>query len=500
MLIQASAHQIPLPDGSVHAVVTSPPFFGLRRYVGERDLAWPAGAYSPCTGAPLCVEVPAISCPFGNEPTIELYVWHSLLILRELRRVLRDDGVLWWDLGDSYSQEDKWGGESGAKNRDSGIGGYSRDRRLHGVPQGNLLGIPHRVMLAAQADGWTVRNDCVWAKVTPMPESMSGWRWERCRVKVAGKRINGGKKGEFGHGAQQNGQFDSRAQYADCPGCDKCQMNDGLRLRRGGWRHTRAHEFVLQMVKSSGYWSDGEIVREPLKDSSIQRMTQKTFDTQTGGQKDSKEGNRSCRKALENLRGRLVKQQDWAARQEGWSKQYPGIGRNPRSVLQPAPSPYSGAHFAVYPPELIRPLILSSVPRRCCPRCDRGWAAILEGGFTAHTGKTSSAYEKGSTANRLALLRQAARERGGEYQNSARVVGYRPTCSCDAKAAAGVPGIVLDPFCGSGTTGEVARECGVRFVGLDISFEYLDEHAMWRAERRHSLDLINGLPLFSAQG
>src|SRR5262245_47419648 len=157
MIINASAHQIPLADKSIHSIVTSPPYFGLRRYSGAQEITWPAGVYAPCTGAPLCIEVPEMRCGFGNEPTVEAYIWHSLLILRECRRVLRDDGVLWWNLGDSYSNDGKWGGSLGNKNYTSAGGNYDREREQHGIGAGNLLGVPHRLMLAAQADGWIIR-------------------------------------------------------------------------------------------------------------------------------------------------------------------------------------------------------------------------------------------------------------------------------------------------------------------------------------------------------
>lgn len=404
-------------------------------------------------------------CPFGNEPTIEAYVWHSLLVLRELRRVLRDDGVLWWDLGDSYSQEDKWGGESGNRNQSAVDGGYDRERKRHGVPQGNLLGIPHRVMLAAQADGWMLRNDCVWSKVTAMPESLTGWRWERCKVKV--------KKGKYwklqddleAAYSMRVGNGQHLAQWVDCPGCDKCANTDGLRLRFGSWRHTRAHEFILQMVKSSGYWSDGEIVKERTTGGAHSRGHSVNPKALNGDAGETKQ-NPSYSSATRHLVGT----------------------KNPRSVLQPAPSPYSGAHFAVFPPALLAPLILSSVPRRCCPHCGKGWAPVVEVVGTAeHRKHPKRADAPGAEVSESSTFRT------GEIA-AYRTSGYRPTCSC---GAAPVPGIVLDPFCGSGTTGEVARECGVRFVGLDISLEYLSDHAMWRAELVHSLDLINKLPLFA---
>lgn len=136
-----------LATESVDCIVTSPPYFGLRDY-GVPGTDWPAVTYAPMADMPEMV-VPAMTCPLGLEPSPTAYVAHLVLLFRELRRVLADDGTMWLNLGDSYS-----GG-----NR--------------GLPGKNLLGIPWRVAFALQADGWILRNDVVWAKPNAMPESVT---------------------------------------------------------------------------------------------------------------------------------------------------------------------------------------------------------------------------------------------------------------------------------------------------------------------------------------
>lgn len=470
MIINASAHNMPLADKSVHAIVTSPPYFGLRKYEGDQEIDWPAGVYSPCTDAPACIEVPAMRCGFGTEKTIKAYIWHSLLILRECRRVLRDDGTLWLNLGDSYSAQGKNGGSSGNKNYTSRDGGYIRDKRCDSASQGNLLGVPHRLMLAAQADGWIVRNDCVWSKITTMPESVYGSRWERCRVlleKDGYSRQGDGKgNGRVAHGAEITDRKD-RAKWAECLGCDDCAMNDGYVLRRGSWRHTRAHEYIFQFTKGRGYWADDQIVKEPTTGGAHSRGSGITPKTTEPGQ--SIKQNSSFRAAVNELVS----------------------SRNPRSVFTPPPSAYSGQHFAVFPPELIRPLILSSVPRRCCPHCGVGWAPVVD----------RRKFDRSNDRKVEGMRCQLGKVPGGNTRGcpdpETVTRGYRPTCSCGLKIGAAIPGILLDPFCGSGTSGEVARECGVSFIGLDISFPYLRDQAMWRSERKHSIEKINELPLFA---
>ena len=125
-IMQADVSQgIPLRDKTVQCVVTSPPYWGLRDY-GLPPSVW-ADGWRGC---------------LGLEPTPELYVEHMVQIFRDVRRVLKDDGVLFLNLGDSYSDK-------------------------------QLVGIPWRVAFALQADGWWLRSDIIWHKPNPMPESVT---------------------------------------------------------------------------------------------------------------------------------------------------------------------------------------------------------------------------------------------------------------------------------------------------------------------------------------
>lgn len=138
-----------LPAESVQCCVTSPPYFGLRDYGYERQL--------------------------GLEATPDEYVARLVGAFREVRRVLRGDGTVWLNLGDSYASDDKWGGSSGGKHATAlhGGTGIGRGRRRTGLKSKNLIGIPWRVAFALQADGWWLRSDIIWAKPNPMPESVT---------------------------------------------------------------------------------------------------------------------------------------------------------------------------------------------------------------------------------------------------------------------------------------------------------------------------------------
>jgi len=175
-----------MPDQSVHCCVTSPPYFGLRDY--------------------------GVAGQIGLEPTPDAFVAEMAAVFREVRRVLRDDGTLWLNLGDSYANNgnadtSKVGGFTGARIR-SGAKGImdSRPRAIPaGLKQKDLIGIPWRVAFALQSDGWYLRQDIIWSKPNPMPESVT----------------------------------------------DRC---------------TKAHEYMFLLSKSARYFYDAEAIAEPFVD------------------------------------------------------------------------------------------------------------------------------------------------------------------------------------------------------------------------------------------
>jgi len=169
-------------------------------------------------------------------------------------------------------------------------------------------------------------------------------------------------------------------------------------------------------------------------------------------------------------------------------------GRNPRSVLDVPTAPYKGAHYATFPPNLIAPLIRASCPRRSCPECGQAWAPVVEKTNIPTRGNSTI----GPGYKELTEMGQSNRGQG-EYSPGiidSKILDYRPTCSHNHDP---IPGIVLDPFIGSGTTGAVARELQRRWIGLDISMDYIDQQAKVRALKWTPSNALNQLPLFKRE-
>lgn len=141
-----------IPDASVHCAVTSPPYYGLRDYCVDGQI--------------------------GLEPTVDAYVARLVEVCEEVRRVLRDDGTFWLNLGDSYnSNASNQNGTSGDMVRPGRDGAFVAQGRRNKIDSSlkpkDLIGVPWRVAFALQAAGWWLRADIIWAKRAPMPESVT---------------------------------------------------------------------------------------------------------------------------------------------------------------------------------------------------------------------------------------------------------------------------------------------------------------------------------------
>ena len=432
-----------LPDGIFHCVVTSPPYWGQRDYGCDGQL--------------------------GLEKTPEEHIEKLVEGFREVRRVLRPDGVLWLNYGDKYNAG-RSGGHAGGMN--SGFqqvdSRYQNESgpNVKGYKPSDLLMLPARVALALQADGWILRDDVIWAKAisfndkysgSTMPESVNGTRWERHRIKIkaAESKCNPSTEatvGKGGRGTSLNDwdNPDKLAKYKDCPSCPKCEKNGGLVLRRGSWRCTKAHEHIFQFVKTNDYFCDMEAVKE----NSFHEHSPTTRNSRPGI--DVCGGNQGSGKPIPNPQG----------------------GRNLRNVWTINPRGYKEAHYATYPEKLVEPCIKVSTSKKgVCPMCGAQWARIVdktvnkirqpEGGQQANDARKHQVQVGGNNVGTNSL-------RDGFREMQTTTLGFKATCECGIEETK--PALILDPFMGSGTTAVVAAKLGRNYFGIEINPEYKENH------------------------
>lgn len=283
-----------LPSESVHCCVTSPPYFGLRDY--------------------------GVAGQIGLEPTPEAFVAEMVSVFREVRRVLRNDATCWLNLGDSYAGS--WGAQSRgnttgeAKSRLEGssmleartieahVLGRTHTGSLKNTPglkNKDLIGIPWMVAFALRADGWYLRQDLIWSKPNPMPESVQ----------------------------------------------DRC---------------TKAHEYMFLLSKSERYFYDADAICEPAQEWTGQAATFDRGDNAVAshilpGQSAAQHRPRPSVKRG-GFNGKTEAMAD--SGQNAFRAVVPT--RNRRSVWTVATRPFAEAHFATFPPALIDPCILAGCP------------------------------------------------------------------------------------------------------------------------------------------
>ena len=423
-------------DDTFHCCVTSPPYWGQRDYGCEGQL--------------------------GLEKTPEEHIEKLVKGFRQVRRVLRPDGVLWVNYGDKYTGGNN--GPGGPKQLTNA--GSSGARTATSLPDGNLLMLPARVALALQADGWILRDDVIWAKAisfndkysgSTMPESVNGTRWERHRIKV-GKKPGDTPKGwrtPSGDKVGEGSRHELINEYKDCPGCPKCESNGGLVLRRGSWRCTKAHEHLFQLVKTNDYFCDMEAVREDkLNPEDDIRRISKAHQYKSANEND------------------VAKVNNWQVNQSLLSS-----GRNLRNVWTINPRGYKKAHYATYPESLVEPCIkVSTSQKGVCPKCGSQWARIVDKQGETPREKQSqrgcSDYSKSQPDGNAQGIDYA----GGHGNNTRETttLGWKATCDCGIEETK--PALVLDPFMGSGTTAVVAASLGRNYTGIEVNPEYIDNH------------------------
>lgn len=283
MIINGNALDIlkNLDDESVNCCVTSPPYFNLRDY--------------------------GVDGQIGLESSPEAYIQKLVEIFREVKRVLKSDGTLWVNIADSYAGSGKGASNypDNAKKYKQGtnrgsVGTYLPKIVTADCKPKDLIGIPWMLAFALRADGWYLRQDIIWAKPNPMPESVK----------------------------------------------DRC---------------TKSHEYIFMLSKSPRYYYDGEAIAEPVKESTTKRLAQ-DIENQRGSYTPSK-SNGKMKAAAPRYGGKKYAEnpEKFYRTKSGNMYDY-RPKRNKRDVWTVTTKPFKGAHFATFPPDLIEPCILAGCP------------------------------------------------------------------------------------------------------------------------------------------
>lgn len=274
-----------MPNGSVNCCVTSPPYYGLRDYGTDDQI--------------------------GLESTPEQFIEKLVEVFKEVKRVLKDDGTLWLNIGDSYngykgnqhsnSASSEYAGFRDQPARESKFGLESKNLK----PK-DLIGIPWMLAFALRADGWYLRQDIIWHKPNPMPESVT----------------------------------------------DRC---------------TKSHEYIFLLSKSQKYYYDADAIKTHIADASIQRLLQ-DLGNQKGSERVPSKTNGNM-KAVGKLRKGYEHRGTGDKKLGSHSGNYAADGSiigggmaNKKSVWTVTTKPFSEAHFATFPEDLIVDCIKAGCP------------------------------------------------------------------------------------------------------------------------------------------
>lgn len=417
----------------------------------------------------ICSKCGRIRPKLGLEKTPEEHIEELIKGFREIRRLLRDDGVLWLNYGDKYSDGSRT--TNSQKQGNFGTDTHVPIKRAGKnceSEQGNVMLLPTQLALAMQDDGWILRDDIIWAKAvsfcptyvgSTMPESVNGTRWERHRIKAKDEPERT-KAGKLEGMRKHSGYNIQGVEWIDCPGCKKCNPNDGYVLRQGSWRCTRAHEYLFQFVKTNHYFCDAEAVKEEYK-----------YD----GRVDTK------LKPTEKYQSRSYGQNPNSLHSEP-QERWPDTGRNLRDVWTINPRGYADAHYATFPESLVEPCIkVSTSEKGVCPKCGAQWARMID--------KKQIKRKRPSDKTNRHLQGDGVNACGNTVAGvETKTVGWKATCNCGIEET--IPAIVFDPFMGSGTVAIVASKLHRHYTGIEINPKYVKEHADLRiAERKTGISV-----------
>lgn len=459
-----------LPSASVHCVVTSPPYWRLRQYGDDPS-------------------------EIGREDTVQAYVARLVEVFRQVRRVLRPDGTCWINIADSYAN-DKRGPNSSRSMKlqgshirfDEAQPGDVRPWRASGLKRKDRCAVPERLILALWEDGWYYRDEVIWHKLSTMPFSGAD-RTTSAHEKVY--MLTRSERYFYDHVAIKTPLTPSSLERLD----QDVDQQMGSRRAHDGAKHNGA----MKAVRFGGAkYRDGHTKSGNEWDP--QRHAGQALNIGSRKSRDP----RSVSRNVERDRGHAD------------AGGQPYVGATKRSVWSVATAGYRDAHFATFPPSLVEPMILAGTSERgCCPQCGAPWRRVLRKGEVNRSWQRASGGDCNGEYHGRAQKDYESADAQDASEVKARILagmrnletaGWYPNCSClglpslpaleaddgddgndgnDGDEEMNLdssfdrwltaardypidPCVVLDPFAGTSTTGEVALRHCRNYIGIEL--------------------------------
>lgn len=390
-----------LPANSVDCCVTSPPYYGLRDYL--------------------------VKGQYGLEKSPEAFIKNMVAVFEEVRRVLKPSGTLWINIGDSYATSgsgtspnsglaklaDKWAPRKNKRNEGRDAAGEVPRGQGKGIPAGikpkDLIGIPWMLAFALRSAGWYLRQDIIWHKSNPMPESVK----------------------------------------------DRC---------------TKAHEYIFLFSKSKHYYYDAEAIKEPASESTHERVARAAIGQKSNPDHVTKNGirpkkmgatgsgiknNDSFHEAMNAMPDIRNKRSVWSINPQAFPEAHFATfpEKLPMECIRAGSSEHGCCAKCGHPyTRILKP-------------SDR-YAEILGTGYHDHELDQEIGMAQARGRNHQNKMRDA-----GIYNAEYITMGWQATCKCDIGLI--TPSVILDPFMGAGTTALVARKSGRNYIGFELNPAYI---------------------------
>ena len=489
-----------IPDGTVDCVISSPPYWGLRDYgtgkwVGgskyckhenmRRKTRAERGGLSEKQGtsegsfgdeskwtSSICKDCDAKyeDAQWGSEPDFRDYLARMQELMEEIKRVLKKTGTCWINLGDSYG--------SHRSNQEGLKIGYEKQQMdpIKGFEK-SRMGIPERFYIQCIDAGWVARNHIVWSKANAMPTSVKDRfqnKWESIfffaksrkyyfnldavrekpisDYKDFNRRIRDAKKykdmglGDFSPTLAKASEKEIE-EYGNHQPAGRSNFGSGKDIGKNMAKAAARKELEVPGQSPQGIHRNRDDGL-PDWDYSVQY---KSHDNDTEGNK--------------NIHNRMAASRAVGANHDGCIND--PKGKNPGDVFNINPRPYSEAHFATFPPELPEKIIKCAVPNKVCKKCRKPVENIME-----PTAEYAKLLGKSWHGHKDDLGKGMTQDRD---QKPDATASYQKVGETDCGCNAGVePGVVFDPFMGSGTVALVAINLNRKWIGIELNPEYAE--------------------------